>query len=47
MVSRVSWKERRGWMVENQTGRFTCDTCNIRILQDGTIDRSDCEEDEE
>ena len=47
MVSRVICKECGGWMVENQTGRFACDTCKIRILPDGTIDRSDCEEDEE
>jgi DNA-directed RNA polymerase subunit RPC12/RpoP len=48
MVSRVICKECGGWLVEDmQTGEMNCDTCKIRILPDGTIDRSDCEEDEE
>ena len=34
-----------GSLVENvRTGEMICDTCNIRILVDGTVDKSDCEE---
>ena len=47
MVSRIICRECGGWLVENQTGGFDCDTCGIRILSDGTVDKSDCEDEEE
>ena len=48
MVSRDICKECGGWLVEDiQTGEMNCDTCGIIILPDGTIDKSDCEDNEE
>ena len=34
-----------GFLVENiWTGEMICDTCNVIILVDGTVDKSNCEE---
>jgi DNA-directed RNA polymerase subunit RPC12/RpoP len=34
-----------GWLVEDiQTGEMQCDTCHIRILPDGSVDESYCED---
>jgi uncharacterized Zn finger protein (UPF0148 family) len=47
MVSRIICKECGGWLIEDvRTGEMNCDTCGIRILPDGTIDKSDCEDEE-